>query len=77
MVTLASLSCIFKAFVGEGGSVIKRRLFKLARAKIVNNIKEVNRRNSRQWLIKYELKSSLLLINGLISIFNYSVELSL
>ena len=44
MVTLVSVSYIFKAFIGEGGSAIVR-LFKAAKARVVNNIKRVNRHN--------------------------------
>jgi hypothetical protein len=63
-------------FIGEGGSAIGR-LFKVAGARVVNNIKGVNRRNLRQWLIAYKLKGPLLLINSLISASNYSIQLSL
>ena len=42
MVALASISYIFKAFIDEGGlAVIK--LFKVAKARVVDNIKGVNR----------------------------------
>jgi hypothetical protein len=79
---LASVGRVFRTFVrgsvifiGEGGSVI-RGLFKAARVG-VNNIKEVNKHNLRQWLIVYKLKGPLLLINSLISSSDYSVGLSL
>ena len=77
MVTLASISYIFKAFIegavifiGRGSLAIKRRLFKIAKAK-------VNRYGLRQWLIIYKLKSLLLLINSLISVLDYFIKLSL
>ena len=41
---LASISCIFKAFIGKGGLAIIK-LFKVAEAEIVDNIKGVNRYN--------------------------------
>ena len=82
---LASIGCVFRvfiegavAFIGKEGAVIfinkgslavKGKLFKIAKAK-------VNRCNLRQWLIIYKLKGPLILINSLISIFNYSVGLS-
>ena len=79
---LASISCIFKIFIGgfvifisKGGLVI-RGLFKAARVK-VDNIKGVNKYNLRQWLMAYKLKSPLLLINSLISLSNYFIGLSL
>ena len=76
MVALASVSYIFKAFIRKGGSAIVR-LFKAAKAGIADNIKGVNRYNLRQQLIIYKLKCPLLLINSLISLSNYSVELFL
>ena len=52
---LVSVGYIFRVFIegavvfiGEGGLVIKRRLFKIAKAEVVNNIKGVNRHNLRQ-----------------------------
>ena len=47
MVALASVSYIFKAFIGEGGLAIIK-LFKIAEAKVADNIKEVNRRDLKQ-----------------------------
>ena len=47
-------------FIGEGGSAIKRS-FETARVG-VDDIKGVNKRNLRQWLIIYELKGPLLSI---------------
>ena len=76
MVTLVFISYIFKVFIGEGGLAVKR-LFKVAEAKVADNIKGVNRYDLRQRLIIYKLKSLLLLIYSLISIFNYSVGLFL
>ena len=76
MVALASIGYIFKAFIDEGGLAIIK-LFKAAEAKVVDNIKKVNRRDLKQWLIIYKLKGPLLLINSLISIFNYFIGLSL
>jgi hypothetical protein len=85
-VTLVSISCIFKVFIGgamafinkrgaiifinKGSLAIKKRLFKTAKA-------GVNGYNSRQQLIIYKLKGPLVLINSLISIFNYSIKSSL
>ena len=46
MVALASVSYIFKAFISKGSLAIKKS-FKAAKARVVNNIKEVNRRNLR------------------------------
>ena len=84
MVTLVSISCVFKvfiegavAFIGEGGSAIRGRLFKTVKAGVVNNMKGVRRRDSRWQLIIYKLKGLLLLINSLISTSNYSVGLFL
>jgi len=81
-VTLVSVSCIFKvfiggavAFIGKGGAVtfidkgslaVGGRLFKTAKA-------GVNRRNLRQWLIIYELKGPLVLMNSLIFVSDHSV----
>ena len=51
---LVSISYIFKvfiegamAFIGKRGLAVKRRLFKTAKAEVVNNIKGVSRRDSR------------------------------
>ena len=61
-------------FVGRGSSAVGGRLFKTARAKVANNIKGVNKHSDlNQRLIIYKLKGPLLLINSLISIFNYSI----
>jgi hypothetical protein len=76
MVALASISYVFKVFISKGGSAIER-LFRVAKAKVVNNIKGVNRHNLRQWLIIYKLKSPSVLMNSLISISNHSIKLSL
>ena len=67
---------MFKAFINERGLAIKRKSFELAGAGVINNIKGVNRGDLRRWLIRYKLKSPLLLINGLISTSNHSVGLS-
>jgi hypothetical protein len=74
---LASVSCVFKAFVNKRGLAVER-LFKAAEAeaKVADNIKGVNGRDSRQQLIIYELKGPLVLINSLISASDYSVGLS-
>ena len=81
---LVSVSYIFRvfiegtvAFVSEGGSAVGERLFKIARAGVANNIKGVSKRDLRRRLIIYKLKGLLLLINSLISAFNYSIGLSL
>ena len=73
---LVSVSYIFKIFISEEGLAIVK-LFKAAEAGVVDNIKRVNRRDLKQWLIIYKLKGPLLLINSLISIFNYFIGLSL
>ena len=73
---MASVSCVFKAFIGEGGLAIVK-LFKVAKAKVADNIKGVDGRDLKQQLIIYKLKGPSVLINSLISIFNYSVGLSL
>ena len=57
-------------FINKGSLAIRGRLFKTAKARI-------NRRNLRQWLIIYKLKGPLVLINSLISAFNYSIGSSL
>ena len=62
-------------FISKRGLAIKR-LFKTARVG-VGNIKGVNKHNLKQQLIIYKLKGPLLSIYNLISIFNYSIELSL
>ena len=41
---LAFINYIFKAFIGKGGLAIVK-LFKAAKAGVVNNIKRVNRYN--------------------------------
>ena len=43
---LASISYIFKAFIGKGGLAIVK-LFKAAKARIADNIKGVNRYDLR------------------------------
>ena len=52
--TLVSISYIFRvfikravAFIDKGGLAIGGRLFKIARARVVNNIKGVSRRDSK------------------------------
>ena len=79
MVTLVSISYIFKIFIevavifiGKGSSAVKRS-FEVAEAEVADNIKGVNKYNLRQWLITYKLKGPLVLINSLISISNYSI----
>ena len=47
MLALASISYIFKAFIGEGGLAIIK-LFKVAKAKVADNIKRVNRHDLKQ-----------------------------
>ena len=63
------------AFIDKGSSAIKR-LFKIAKARVADDIK-VNKYNLRQQLMIYKLKGPSLLIYSLISISNYSVGLSL
>ena len=41
---LVFISYIFKAFIGKGGLAVKK-LFKTVKAKVVDNIKGVNRHN--------------------------------
>ena len=41
---LASISCIFKAFIDEGGLAIVK-LFKVAKIKVADNIKKVDKRD--------------------------------
>ena len=84
MVTLVSVSYIFKVFIGgavtfigKGSSAVRGRLFKAAGVRVVNVIKGVNRHDLRQLLIIYKLKSPLLLINNLISASDHSIRLSL
>ena len=72
MVALASVGCIFEAFVGEGGSAVVRS-FKAAEAGVADDIKGVDGRDLRRRLIIYKLKGPLLLIYSLISISNYSI----
>jgi hypothetical protein len=62
-------------FVGEGGSAVGRS-FKTAGVG-VGDVKGVNERDLRRWLITYELKGPLLLIYSLISISDYSIGSSL
>ena len=92
VVTLVSISCVFKVFIGgaiasinkggamifinKGSLAIKKRLLKLTGDKVVDNIKGVNRHDLKQQLIRYKLKGPLLLINSSISISNHSIGLS-
>jgi hypothetical protein len=62
-------------FISKGSSAIGKS-FKISKAKITDNIK-VNRHNLRRRLIIYKLKSLLVLINSLISVFDYFIRLSL
>jgi len=64
-------------FIGEGGSAVGGGSFKIARVRVVDNVKGVNKRNLKQRLITYKLKGPLLLINSLISISNHSIGSSL
>ena len=47
MVTLVSVSCVFKAFISKGGLAVVK-LFKAAEAGVADNIKGVNRHNLKQ-----------------------------
>jgi hypothetical protein len=89
-VALVSVSYIFKAFIKiamiflEGavmfiskGSLAIKKSFKVVKARVVDNIKGVIRRNLKQQLIIYKLKDPLVLIYSLISAFNHSIKLSL
>jgi len=62
-------------FIGKG-SLAVGRLFKIAKARVVDDTR-VNGRNLRRRLITYKLKGPLLLIYSLISISNYFIGLSL
>jgi len=82
-VALASIGCVFRVFVegavtfiGKGSLAIGGRLFKIAKAGVVDDIKGVNGRDLRRRLITYKLKGPLLLINSLISASNHSIGLS-
>ena len=57
--------------VGEGSSAVGR-LFKTAGVR-VGDVKGVNKRDLRRWLIIYELKGPSLLIYSLISTSNHSI----
>jgi hypothetical protein len=59
-------------FVGEGGSAVGGS-FKTAGVGVVDDVKGVNKRDSRRRLITYELKGPSLLIYSLISASNHSV----
>jgi len=61
-------------FIDKGGSAVGR-LFKTARVR-VGDVKGVNKRDLRRWLIIYKLKGPLLLIYSLISLSDYSIGLS-
>ena len=63
--------------ISKGSLSVEGRSFKTAGVRVVDNIKGVNKRDLRWWLIIYKLKRPLLLIYSLISIFNYSIGLSL
>jgi hypothetical protein len=63
-------------FINKRSLVIEKRLFKIAKARVADNIK-INKYNLRWWLMIYKLKGPLVLINSLISISNYSVWLFL
>jgi hypothetical protein len=62
-------------FIGEGGLAVGR-LFETAGVR-VGDVKGVNERDLRRWLIVYKLKGPLVLMNSLISISNHSIGLSL
>jgi hypothetical protein len=63
-------------FIGKGSLAVGRS-FKIARARVANNIKGVNRRSKlRQRLITYKLKGPLVLINSLISTSDHSIRSS-
>jgi hypothetical protein len=62
-------------FIGKGSSAVGR-LFKIAKARVVDNTR-VNGRNLRRRLITYELKGPSLSMNSLISASNYSIGSSL
>ena len=64
-------------FIGKRSLFIGEGLFKIARVKVVDNIKGFNKYNLKWRLIIYKLKYPLLLIYSLISIFNYFIRLSL
>ena len=86
VVTLVSISCIFKIFIegaiafiskrgamtliDKGGLAVEGRLFKIAEA-------GVNGCNLRWRLITYKLKGPLVLMNSLIFASDYSIKLFL
>jgi hypothetical protein len=63
-------------FVGKESSAIGG-LFKAVKARVADDIRGVDGRDLRQWLMIYKLKGPSLLINSLISASNYSIGLSL
>ena len=73
---MASVSYVFEAFIGKGGLAIVKS-FKAAEAGVADDIKGVDGRDLRRRLIIYKLKGPSLLVNSLISVFDYSVGLSL
>jgi hypothetical protein len=64
-------------FIGEGSSAVGGGSFKTAGVRVVDDVKGVNKRNSRRWLITYKLKGPSLLIYSLISTSNHSIGSSL
>jgi hypothetical protein len=62
--------------IGKGSSAVGGGLFKIAGVRVVDNVKGVNKRNSRRWLITYKLKRPSLSIYSLISLSNHFIGLS-
>ena len=62
-------------FIGEGGLVVGG-LFKAAGVG-VDDVKGVDERDLRWWLMAYELKGPLVSMNSLISASDYSIRSSL
>ena len=60
-------------FVGEGSSAVGGGSFKTAGIGVVDDVKGVDERNSRRWLITYKLKGPLLLMYSLISVSDHSI----
>jgi hypothetical protein len=80
-VALVSVGYIYKAFIKRAIVFINKRslfikgLSKVTKAGVADDIKGVNRCNLRQRSIIYKLKGLLLLINSLISVSDYFVQL--
>src|ERR1700722_4234194 len=63
--------------IGKGSLAVGGGLFKTAGVGVVDDVKGVNKRDLRWWLITYKLKRPLLLMYSLISASDHSIGLSL